>query len=168
MTDIQETPLPGVGVRHDFVTQIGRRIGVISHRTGERDLLIYKRDDPDACAITVRLNAEETRALAELLGGSQITKELTNLQQTVEGLTIDWLPISPDWACARRTIKDIGLSLKAKTGVSIVAVIRQGQTTPSPSLDFKLLPEDTLVVVGTVEGLRKTAAFLQAGEECPL
>lgn len=168
MTEIQETPLPGVGVRHNFVTQAGKTIGVISHRSGERELLVYKRDDPDACAITVRLNGEETRALAELLGGSQITKELTNLQQTVEGLTIDWLPISPNWACAGHTIKEIGLSLKAKTGVSIVAVIRNGQTTPAPALDFKLMPGDTVVVVGTVEGVRSAAGFLQAGEECPL
>ncbi len=92
MTDIQETALPGIGLRFDFVTRSGERIGVISHHSGRRDLLIYNRTDPDACAVTLRLEEDETRALAELLGGSHVTKELTDLQQ-VEGLAIDWLPI---------------------------------------------------------------------------
>ena len=32
--DIQETTLPGVGLRHDFTTHAGCRLGVVSYRTG--------------------------------------------------------------------------------------------------------------------------------------
>jgi TrkA domain protein len=32
--DIQETTLPGVGVRHDFTTRGDRQLGVVSYRTG--------------------------------------------------------------------------------------------------------------------------------------
>jgi TrkA domain protein len=39
--DIQETTLPGVGLRHDFTTQRGHQVGVVSYRTGRRDLLLY-------------------------------------------------------------------------------------------------------------------------------
>jgi TrkA domain protein len=46
--EIQETALPGVGLRHDFTTRAGRQLGVVTHRTGRRDLLLYDRDDPDA------------------------------------------------------------------------------------------------------------------------
>jgi K+/H+ antiporter YhaU regulatory subunit KhtT len=38
--DIQETALPGVGLRHDFTTRGGRQLGVVSYRTGRRDLLM--------------------------------------------------------------------------------------------------------------------------------
>jgi TrkA domain protein len=32
--DVNETPLPGVGLRYDFTTRSGRQIGVVSHRSG--------------------------------------------------------------------------------------------------------------------------------------
>jgi K+/H+ antiporter YhaU regulatory subunit KhtT len=32
--DIQETTLPGVGLRHEFSTQRGHQVGVVSYRTG--------------------------------------------------------------------------------------------------------------------------------------
>ena len=38
--DIQETNLPGVGLRHDFTTRAGRQLGVVTHRTGRRDLAL--------------------------------------------------------------------------------------------------------------------------------
>ena len=40
VVDIQETNLPGVGLRHDFTTRAGRQLGVVTHRTGRRDLLV--------------------------------------------------------------------------------------------------------------------------------
>jgi TrkA domain protein len=165
MTDIQETALPGIGLRFDFVTRSGERIGVISHHSGRRDLLIYNRADPDACAVTLRLEEDETRALAELLGGSHVTKELTDLQQ-VEGLAIDWLPIHGSWGCEGRALKDANPRLMEEAGVSIVAVVRQGRIIPSPAPDFVLRAGDVAVVVGTVQGIEDTAKRLLAGE-CP-
>jgi hypothetical protein len=32
MTEIQETQLPGIGVRHDFMTKAGEHLGTISNR----------------------------------------------------------------------------------------------------------------------------------------
>ena len=72
--DIQETNLPGVGLRHDFTTRAGRQLGVVTHRTGRRDLLVYDRDDPDACSTLLRLDPDDTRTLAELLGASSVSE----------------------------------------------------------------------------------------------
>jgi TrkA domain protein len=159
MSAVRETQLPGVGIRHDFATHEGDQIGVISHRTGRRDLLIYDRDDPDACAMVVRLEADDSRTLADLLGATQVAERLANLQQSVEGLTIDWLPITPAWACTGHTIRDT--ALRERTGVSIVAVVRQGQTVPAPDPDFRLEAGDTAVAVGTPAGIREAFALLQ-------
>jgi len=38
--------LPGVGVRYDFTTRAGDQIGVIAHRRGRFDFLLYDRHDP--------------------------------------------------------------------------------------------------------------------------
>jgi TrkA domain protein len=44
--DVQETALPGVGLRHEFTPRAGRHLGVVSYRTGRRDLLLHDLDDP--------------------------------------------------------------------------------------------------------------------------
>ena len=47
---VEQTALPGIGVRHDIVTETGRRIGVVSHRDGRRDLILYDRRRPRRAA----------------------------------------------------------------------------------------------------------------------
>lgn len=165
MVDISETNLPGVGLRHEFTTRSGDRVGVITHRTGRRELLLYDREDPDACREDVRLEEDESHALAEVLGGSQVVSHLqTMLQQSVQGVTIDWLPVDASWSCAGRTIAET--MLRAKTGVSIIAVIRDGEsgeTVPAPTPDVRLEAGDVIVVVGTPDGIRAAFAHLQGG-----
>jgi TrkA domain protein len=34
--EIEETLLPGVGVRHEFTTAAGERLTLLTHRTGRR------------------------------------------------------------------------------------------------------------------------------------
>lgn len=158
MTRIEETPLPGVGIRHDFVTKEGERLGVITHRSGRRELLIYDSSDPDACRATLRLDDEDVDALQEILGGSNVVAEhLAGLQQ-VEGIAIDWLAIGSGASCADRRIGDF--RIEGDTGVSIVAVVRDGRTVPAPPPEFELRPGDTAVAVGTPQGLRQAFARL--------
>jgi TrkA domain protein len=159
MSDVKETVLPGIGIRHDFETRSGERVGVISHRGGRRDLLIYDHDDPDSCAYVMRLEEDDSHTLAELLGGTQITSSLSNLQQSISGLTIDWIPIKSGWTCTGSTIGQIEVRRLAK--VSIVAVMRDGQTIPSPGADFRLEAGDTAVVIGTPDAIQDVFDLLQ-------
>jgi TrkA domain protein len=156
--DIQETTLPGVGLRHDFTTRAGRQVGVVSHRTGRRDLVVYDRDDPDACQEVVQLTEDEAEALADVLGGDRIAGHLAALQQQVEGLAIDWLPIGPGSPFAHGTIADT--QARSRTGVSIVAVLRDGTAFPAPAPGFRFEPGDTAVVVGTPAGVKALAERL--------
>lgn len=71
MTEVTETQLPGVGVRHEFTTVAGERVVVLSHRTGRRELAVYDRVDPDACTTALHLSPDDTRTLAELLGADR-------------------------------------------------------------------------------------------------
>lgn len=161
MARIEETRLPGVGIRHDFVTKGGRRIGVITHRVGHRELILYADDDPDATAESMRLEADDSAALAELLGASQVTASVADVRQHVEGLALDWVPIGRDWAAAGRTIGDT--ELRRRTGVSIVAILRGEVTVPSPEPSEGLNEGDTVVVVGTPEGINRATAELRNG-----
>jgi TrkA domain protein len=160
MPDVQETQLPGVGIRYDFVTSEGQRVGVLVHRSGRRELLLYDRDDPDACRAVIRLRSDDTRTLADLLGASHVSEQLAAMQQ-IEGLAIDWVTIPPTSKAVGRTLRDA--ALRTETGVSIVAVVRGNETVPAPGPDFSLEPGDTAVVVGTPEGIERLATLLHEG-----
>jgi TrkA domain protein len=157
---IHQTALPGVGFRHDFATRRGRQLGVVSHRTGRRDLILYDRHDPDAAQDVVQLTSAESEALGWLLGGSRVAEALTELQQQVEGLAIDWLSITRGSPYAGRTIADT--QARSRTGVSIVAVLRDQTAIPAPRPDFQFQPGDTAVVVGTPAGVKALTRLLGA------
>ncbi|MCX4472610.1 Ammonium/H(+) antiporter subunit AmhM [Micromonospora sp. MW-13] len=66
--EVEHTPLPGIGMRHCFTTERGRRVGVVTHHaSGRRDLVHDDGSDPDSsCSLT--LTRAEAIALAGLLG----------------------------------------------------------------------------------------------------
>ncbi|MGH9043102.1 MAG: cation:proton antiporter regulatory subunit [Acidimicrobiia bacterium] len=167
MPEIRQTSLPGVGLRHDFTTRSGQRVGVVSHRTGRRDVLLYAAADPDAAAASVALTAEESSALAEVLGGTQLTTSLADLKHSIEGLALDWVPVPDGSPFAGRSIAAAGV--RSTTGVSIVAVLRPGtgakapaHAFPAPRPDFVLQAGDTVVVVGTAEGIEALVELLES------
>lgn len=161
MPEIEETSLPGVGMRHDFRTEDGSRIGVIHHRTGRRELFFCSAEDPDSVAMSVSLSDDDSHALSEALGGSTVVENLTRLQQQIEGLAIDWLAVDPESPYAGRTIGDA--RIRTRTGVSVVAVIRAEEPFPAPGPEFMIEPSDTLVVVGTPNGINRVSDILMTG-----
>ncbi|HET7236809.1 MAG TPA: TrkA C-terminal domain-containing protein [Actinomycetota bacterium] len=161
MSVVNEVPLPGIGVRYEFTTEEGFRLGVVHHRTGERELVLYERADPDTAHDFVRLGTEDARTLAELLGVSQVAKDLADLEQGVEGLAVDRLPLAGGSPFDGRTIGDTGA--RSRTGVSIVAVLRPDGAHPAPEPTFQLAGGDVLVVVGTPRGIEDLALILRSG-----
>ncbi|MER7129457.1 cation:proton antiporter regulatory subunit [Streptosporangium saharense] len=159
--DVEQTALPGIGLRHEFTTRSGRRIGIVSHRTGRRDLVIYDPNDPDRACETVKLNDEEADALAELLGAPRIVQRLNALHREVEGLVSMQLPISPGTPYVGRPMGDA--RVRTRTGASIVAVVRGGQVFASPGPDFTFDGGDVVVVVGSPESTSAVSEILAHG-----
>jgi TrkA domain protein len=161
MAVVKEVALPGIGVRYEFVTHDGDRVGVVHHRSGVREIVLFERDDPDTSHDLLRLGPEDGRTLAELLGVSQVSKELAELEQDVEGLAIDRLPLASASPFAGGTIGDTGA--RTRTGVSIVAILREGSAQPAPGPEAELRAGDVLVVVGTPRGIEELAVLLRSG-----
>lgn len=161
MSEIREVKLPGVGVRFEFETTEGKRIGVISHRTGLREIYVSRVDDPDEFRRVLGLSPDDARTLAELLGATRVAQQLAELQQRIEGLVIDWLPVRADSAYAGRTIGDA--RLRTRTGVSVVAIVRGEDAVPAPGPEEPLNSGDYLVVVGTARGVEQAVEALRAG-----
>jgi TrkA domain protein len=160
MPEVSETPLPGIGVRHEFTTADGERVAVLSLRSGRRELLVYDRADPDACSTVLHLSPDDTRTLAELLGASQVSEALTAVQQQLEGLAIDWIAVPTSSPFAESTIGEG--RFRTRTGASIVAVVRDDTTVPAPGPEFAFRAGDVAVAVGTAEGLADLRRLLRA------
>lgn len=161
MVNVDVTPLPGIGTLQEFVARSGRRIGVITHRDGHFDLIVYKQDDPDACVASIPLTVEESGALANLLGAPQLVAQLEEQHRDIDGVHTRQLPLAPHSPYDGKTLGDT--ALRTRTAVSVVAVVRAGTVNPSPRPDFALSGGDLLVTVGTAEGLAMAVDVLDNG-----
>ncbi|MET7399384.1 cation:proton antiporter regulatory subunit [Dactylosporangium sp. NPDC005572] len=159
--DVQRTELPGIGTSHVVTTAHGRRIGIVSHRSGRRDLVIYDKEDPDTSIASVELSADEANAIAEYLGTARIVEQLAEMQRQVAGLVTEQLVIAPGSPYDGRTLGDT--RARTRTGASIVAVVRGNEVIASPWPDFGLLAHDLVVVVGTAAGTEGIATLLTDG-----
>jgi len=159
MPEVTETRLPGVGVLYEFTTADGERVGVLAHRGGRREILMYDRDDPDAASVVLHLSVDDTRTLAELLGTSQVTEAVAAVQREIEGLAIDWVRIASGSRYLGSTIGEG--EFRTRTGVSIVAIVRGDTTIPAPGPDVEFAAGDVAVAVGTPEGLGQLRDLLR-------
>ncbi|MBB5632805.1 TrkA domain protein [Cryobacterium mesophilum] len=155
---VEKSDLPGLGVRHDLVTARGRRIGVITFRDGRRELAIFDLDDPDSCRVSIPISDPEASTLAELLGASVVLSKLSELTDEAAGLFTEHLLIPNDSVYAGRPLGDT--KARTRTGVSIVAIVRDKKVMPSPTPDFPLSAGDALIAVGTRKGLDSLADLI--------
>ena len=153
--EVTEVLLPGVGVRYEFQTVSGERVGVVAKRDGDFDFVRYERDDPDAAETLLTLTRDEADTLAELLGAPRIVERFADLTKEIAGLvssTIE-LPVG-----SRFDGQALGETrCRTLTGSSIVAVVRGDHVIASPTPSEVLRGGDSLVVVGTtggIEGIR--------------
>lgn len=160
MADVRRTDLPGIGYRAELNTSGGTPICVVVHRSGKRDLLVFGRGDPDAPRDAVNLQEDEARTLAELLGGAHVSESVTKAVQ-LPGLVIDWVDVPDDSPVAGRSLSDIGVH--TRTGASVVAIIRSGDTVIAPGADDVVRGGDTVVIVTDEAGASRFNELLRAG-----
>ena len=161
MVDIRRVKLPGVGVLHTFHTQSGGKVGVITHRSGQNDLVAFSDiGTDDVTKVSLRLDDDEAHTLAELLGGTRITESLSRLDE-IPGLSIDWFSVDYEHYIAGKRLGEI--AGHGVVGLTVVAVVRGDSANAAPSSDFVVFPGDTLVVAGTPEKVAKAFAFYRTG-----
>jgi TrkA domain protein len=154
---LSTTPLPGIGVKYDLTTREHKHLSVVAHRDGTRTLNTYRSDDPDACSLSVKLTAGEAEALVDALMPAHHSPNL--LHTTGLGLVAERIEIASTSHWNGRVLGDT--QMRSATGVSIVAVLRRTDAIPSPAPDFRLAGGDTLIVIGTREGVDAAAAILE-------
>ncbi|MGA4797522.1 cation:proton antiporter regulatory subunit [Streptomyces lavendulocolor] len=150
----RRTPLPGVGTQFDFTTEAGQHISVVVHHDGRRFLGFYRADDPDTCQASVPLTPEEATGLAHLIDPAPMDAIRT------DGLDLvtEHIPVGSRSPYGGRLLGDT--RARTRTGASIVAVLRRTSVHPSPGPEFRLAIGDTLVAVGTREGVDALAGIV--------
>src|SRR6185312_13204309 len=93
--DVKEVLLPGVGLRFEFENRDGDRIGVVARRTGDFEVVVYPKHDPDQAQEVFRLTDEEADALAQILGAPRIAERFADLTREVPGLNAGQVSIGP-------------------------------------------------------------------------
>ncbi|TDD46945.1 potassium transporter TrkA [Nonomuraea terrae] len=159
--EIRRTALPRIGTRHDFTTRSGQRLGVVCHRDGRRDLVIYDPDDADLARETVELDGDEANAVGRLLGTPCEDRGLGDPCGTAEEPVSVKLTIGDGSPYAGRSIGEA--RVRTRTGASVVAVARAGSLFISPAPDFVFAPGDLVVVMGSTEGISAAADILARG-----
>lgn len=134
-----------------MITAKGRRIGVIIYRDGHRELTVFDQNDPDSCTVSIPMADAEASALSELLGVSVVLSKLTELTDDAAGLFTEHLLIPNDSVYAGNPLGDT--KARTRTGVSIVALVRDKKVIPSPTPQEKIEAGDALIAVGTRSGL---------------
>lgn len=160
MGHIEETPLPGIGTRVEFVTEEGRRMGVVQHHGGRREVFVCQPDDPDSTQWGVKLSEDDAHSLVDALGVVSVAEDKSARTYEVEGLMFEWLDVAADSPVVGQSIGQ--QRIRTRTGASIVAVIRPGGPVPAPEPGFVVEAGDTLVAAGTAEGVEAVRTLLQS------
>lgn len=153
--------LPSIGVRYEFTSHDGERIGIIARRSGDFDVVRYAREDPDQAQPIFHFTDEEADAVAQILGAPRIAERFTELTREVPGLEAGQVHIRPGSPFADRPLGDT--QARTRTGASIVAIVRNEVVLASPGPAEVLHPDDVLVVVGTEAGIARVVQLVDNG-----
>lgn len=159
--DVNETLLPGVGLRYEFDNSDGDRIGVIAHRKGDFEVLVYAAPDRDKARRVFRLTEREAEALAQILGAPRMVESYADLTKEVPGLDAGQVELSAYSPYTGRPLGDT--KARTRTGASIVAIVRDEQVLASPGPGEILQAHDVLVVIGTADGIAAVRQLVEQG-----
>ncbi|BCO37283.1 hypothetical protein MHEC_37160 [Mycobacterium heckeshornense] len=153
--------LPGVGLRYEFASHEGDRIGIIARRSGDFEIVLYGPEDPDQARPVFRLTDEEADTVAQILGAPRIAERFTELTREIPGLETGQIRIRPESPFVGRPLGDT--RARTRTGASIVAIVRNEQVLASPGPSEILRADDVLIVIGTEDGIAGVQQIVDKG-----
>jgi TrkA domain protein len=160
--DLRETRLPGVGVKYAFRIAQGGRLSVIIHNDGQREIYFYRRPDDDEPTVVIELHDDEARQLGAIIGGAyERPKIVEELEMALGELQIEWIPVTDSSPAIGRTLAECGL--RARTGVTVIAILREPEPISGAQPEDLIQQGDTLVAVGKAGQFAEFRRLLAAG-----
>ena len=147
MEELRETRLPGVGTKFTFTTDHGSRVAVIQHLDGSRELYVFRHAGDEEPTAVLQLEDDESRQLGAVLGGAyERPKIVEELEMALGELQIEWVPVPETSPCIGKTLGD--LEFRKRTGVTVIAILREPEPVSGAQADDVLQQGDTVVTVG--------------------
>jgi TrkA domain protein len=159
--DVNETLLPGIGVRYEFKSQDGDLVGVIRRRDGDFEIVQYSPDDPDQALLLLHLTDDEADAFAQILGAPRIAEKFTELTKKLPGIESRQIRLPAGSPFVDRSLGET--QARTRTGASIVAIVRGDNLIPSPTPAEGLHADDVLIVIGTHDGIVEAERLIEKG-----
>src|SRR5919197_5483429 len=145
--DLQETRLPGIGTKFALRLDGGGRIAVILHNDGKRELYYFRDADDEEPGAVVTLDDDEARQLGAVIGGAfERPKIVEELEMALGELLIEWEPVPDTSPWIGKTLAESGF--RAKTGITVIAILREPEPVSGARPDDVIERGDTLVTVG--------------------
>src|SRR5688572_11419019 len=160
--DLRETRLPGIGVKYGFRLSDGGRLSVILHIDGRRELYYFRRADDAEPRAVIGLDDDEARQLGVVLGGAyERPKIVDELEMALGQLEIEWVAVPDSSPWIGKTLEEA--AFRARTGITIIAILREPEPVVGARPNDALQQGDTLVTVGKAGQYRAFRQLLAEG-----
>ena len=162
--DLQETRLPGIGIKYVLRLDGGARLTLIQHNDGLREIYYFARPQDEDPRAVIRLDDDEARSLGALLGGAyERPKIVEDLEMALGELLIEWVPVPPTSPLIGKTLAEA--AFRAKTGITIIAILREPEPVTGAQPNDVIERGDTLVTVGKAGAYPEFRRILESGAE---
>jgi TrkA domain protein len=145
--DLQETRLPGIGLKFTLRLDSGGRLAIILHNDGKRELYFFRRAQDDEPTAVITLDDDEARQLGAVIGGAYERPQIVeDLEMALGELQIEWIPVPDDSPWIGKTLAEA--AFRAKAGITVIAILRQPEPVSGAQPTDTIERGDTLVTVG--------------------
>jgi TrkA domain protein len=147
----RKTELPGVGTKHTIDLEGEEQLVCVRHRVGHWELA--RVDAEGNSTSLLQLSADDAAELGRVLAREEAPKEDARREMLFRTIGLEWVTIDEGSPLEGRTLGQS--DIRARTGASVIAVLRGEESIPSPPPDFRFERGDTLVVLGRAEQVKR-------------
>lgn len=151
---VYESDLPGVGKKFEVELDDDRRLVIVTHNTGKREVFLKTGEGADSEKL-FELPDRLARTIGTILEGAYFQPIQSERVETMlaEGTFLEWYSVDESSDVAGETLE--GARIREQTGVSVVAIERDDGVVPAPGPETVIEAGDTLVVIGSRENIRR-------------
>lgn len=150
---MNESELPGVGIKYWLDLTSQKRITIIRHESGRFEVA-FTANNSEIPEYFGEFTEEEAIDIGSVLAQKVHQRIVEKMDVLIKNLIIEWFKVPSDFL--QKSIGDI--QIRKRTGVSVVAILRERETIPGPGPHDNILPQDVLLIVGkreSVEAFKK-------------
>lgn len=156
---IYEADLPGVGKKFEVELDADRRLVIVIHNTGRRE--VFFRPTPDADSEKLfELSDQLAREVGTILEGAYFQPIEADRINTVidEDSLLEWENIGENSPLVGQTLREA--ELRNRIGISVLAIQREEEIITNPDPGAEIRAGDTLIVVGDRASLDEFDSYL--------